>query len=453
MGASKWNSETVSQWFRDKNSELLSEYKNLKDKIRFKCSRCGENAEYHSFDALKGYNSKCLCKNCNKENRGKHNALDPERVKKWFIDRGSELLSEYVSSSRRIIFKCSKCGSIAEHSNLTNFRIRRSDCLCKKCAREKQDQGNRLSQKEVEKWFIDRGGELLSEYKNNSTKIIFKCSRCGSIGENYSFNNMKGKDSQCLCTKCARDNTVASRKVTKDRVEIWMREHNSKLLKFTGNRDEIHYICSKCGMNAIYSNFIHLRERNSDCLCRECIKKGFTEKRRLPESDVRQWFLDRNSELLSPYEGIDSEIIYKCSNCGVSAKGHSFYNFRSRNSKCLCRVCRKIFVSGENNNFWSLTLDDNKRQSFRKYNNPWYLPWKKAVLREHNYTCTITGENKGDIVIHHLYNWADFPEQRVFLSNGVVIRRDLHKEFHEIYGRRNNTPEQFMEFVERYYVN
>ena len=39
------------------------------------------------------------------------------------------------------------------------------------------------------------------------------------------------------------------------------------------------------------------------------------------------------------------------------------------------------------------------------------------------------------------------------VNNGVVLYRPIHNNFHEMYGKGNNTLEQFNEFISYYYSN
>lgn len=75
-----------------------------------------------------------------------------------------------------------------------------------------------------------------------------------------------------------------------------------------------------------------------------------------------------------------------------------------------------------------------------------YREWIKNVLIKDNYTCQITGQRGGKLSAHHLYSWDKHPEKRFDINNGVTILKSLHKEFHDIYGRGNNTPEQFEDY-------
>lgn len=65
--------------------------------------------------------------------------------------------------------------------------------------------------------------------------------------------------------------------------------------------------------------------------------------------------------------------------------------------------------------------------------------------------CEVTGV-KDDLVIHHLYSFNTHPEKGADLDNLVRVSRKVHDEFHAIYGRGNNTPEQWFEFVESFSV-
>ena len=77
--------------------------------------------------------------------------------------------------------------------------------------------------------------------------------------------------------------------------------------------------------------------------------------------------------------------------------------------------------------------------------------WILAVKRATNYKCFITGRST-DLECHHLVGYAYEPT-RYSPENGVAICKEIHKEFHNEYGRGGNLPEQFEEFCrERYNI-
>jgi 5-methylcytosine-specific restriction endonuclease McrA len=77
-----------------------------------------------------------------------------------------------------------------------------------------------------------------------------------------------------------------------------------------------------------------------------------------------------------------------------------------------------------------------------------YKLWHKAVLERDNFTCQKCGQHGGDLVVHHINNFAEFPELRFALDNGITLCETCHKKFHKIYGENNNTKEQLNEFLE-----
>lgn len=81
-----------------------------------------------------------------------------------------------------------------------------------------------------------------------------------------------------------------------------------------------------------------------------------------------------------------------------------------------------------------------------------YNDWSKQVKEKNNYTCQRCGQIGGKLCSHHLdgYNWCK--EKRLDINNGVCLCEKCHNEFHKIYGKGDNTKEQYMEFIDRFEI-
>jgi hypothetical protein len=74
--------------------------------------------------------------------------------------------------------------------------------------------------------------------------------------------------------------------------------------------------------------------------------------------------------------------------------------------------------------------------------------WREAVFARDNWTCQKTNKKGGNLCAHHIQNFAQFPELRFAIDNGITLFREVHKEFHKKYGFKNNTKEQLEEFLD-----
>lgn len=102
---------------------------------------------------------------------------------------------------------------------------------------------------------------------------------------------------------------------------------------------------------------------------------------------------------------------------------------------CSVTCCNKHKDSGKRT--------DNKkaRQSVE------FRLWREAVFARDNWTCQKTGAKGGTLHPHHILNFAEYPELRFNVDNGVTLSEKAHKEFHNKYGQRNNTKAQLLEFI------
>jgi hypothetical protein len=80
-------------------------------------------------------------------------------------------------------------------------------------------------------------------------------------------------------------------------------------------------------------------------------------------------------------------------------------------------------------------------------NSPEYILWRKACMERDDFTDQKTGQRGGELRVHHINNFADFPELRFAIDNGITLSKESHKLFHKIYGKRNNSREQLTEFL------
>jgi 5-methylcytosine-specific restriction endonuclease McrA len=78
------------------------------------------------------------------------------------------------------------------------------------------------------------------------------------------------------------------------------------------------------------------------------------------------------------------------------------------------------------------------------YNSPAYKAWKFAVMKRDQWICGSCGRKGGEVQVHHIKRWADYPELRYVVSNGITLCKVCHDE---VTGREEQFEEQFRRAV------
>jgi hypothetical protein len=76
---------------------------------------------------------------------------------------------------------------------------------------------------------------------------------------------------------------------------------------------------------------------------------------------------------------------------------------------------------GTGNNNWKGGISRNKHCTAE------YKQWRSNVFQRDNWTCQTCGIRGKDIEAHHIKKWADYPELRFELDNGITLCRECHK--------------------------
>ncbi len=74
--------------------------------------------------------------------------------------------------------------------------------------------------------------------------------------------------------------------------------------------------------------------------------------------------------------------------------------------------------------------------------------WREAVFKRDNYICQKKHKRIRKLHPHHILNFAQYPELRFDINNGITLSEEAHMEFHKTYGQENNTKQQLQEFLE-----
>ena len=123
-----------------------------------------------------------------------------------------------------------------------------------------------------------------------------------------------------------------------------------------------------------------------------------------------------SSNRLIPYFNVE------CS-CGKCLEVHAGHIKNGHTTSCGCFFLEN--AKGETNGNYNHQLKSEDRKKFRLSQ---IAKWSKDV-RSRDVSCIICGSRR-KLVAHHLDSYANNPEKRLDINNGVTLCRECHTDFH-----------------------
>ena len=100
----------------------------------------------------------------------------------------------------------------------------------------------------------------------------------------------------------------------------------------------------------------------------------------------------------------------KCVDCGKELTAHGSER---------CAQCFYQFRRGENHPNWKGGISNREIHSL---NNPKYKEWRMNVFARDGFKCRIANKDcSGTLQAHHILRWAEYPELRYDITNGITL--------------------------------
>lgn len=274
--------------------------------------------------------------------------------------------------------------------------------------------------------------------KKGNVLIKIKCDFCGDIAEKEIGNVYKNKKHYCSRQCDSKDKA----KMAKEKFEL--------LLGGIDAKDYLYqeYVVERKSTREIAKN-VYGSDKRYTSILRWIKTLGLKEELRHGSEAIKtQWI---NNPKRKKEQG---ELIKKHLGAGTPSRMKLIKKMNTIEYKEKSRVAKlgknnpMYGVTGENHPHWNPSLTDEERLLKRKV--PQNYKWIRDVYERDNYTCQCCGyDNGGTLIAHHLNSWHWDKDNRFNIENGVTLCESCHHIFHKEYGYKDNTKEQFLEYLNK----
>lgn len=392
------------------------------------------------------------------------------------VPRNSKLLVDIKhltkGSSAIIHISCDKCGKVDDfrydnyiYPRKNTFNGVDYNYICREC--EIKEMWNRIVDKCEEKEL-----KLLStidQYEDNKTVLRYVCNKHKNVGiKTINVNELLDGDGGCK--SCGIENSKEKQKHSFEFINSEFDKKGYDLLETSYKNAKRHlmYRCRK-HPNEI-QKITYDKLAYADHGCKFCGMEKLSETLRLSLDCVAELFKNKKLELLNLYD-YKNNLTKMQYICPIHRdKGIQIVTVANLQGEMFgCNYCANEYKSGENNHNWKGGI--SPLHNYLRYK---IKEWKKDSFKKYNYRCGITRIHSNDLVIHHMYGFKLILEETLLDLNldirsqvnlysdeellkienlliekhyehglGIPLTSYIHDLYHKIYGKGNNTKEEF----------
>lgn len=393
-----------------------------KNKCVCQCS-CGKIVEKGRADVRHGNTKSCGCLKKKLAQERYTKDLTGQRFGKLVV---KEIVRDYEKAKQDGAYWLCICDCGNEKVlHRSHLRQGISSCGCKK-QEARRNEVPTLVGKQFGNWTV-----LQDFVSNEDNRCVAQCS-CGQVSYLDRYNLTSGGTGGC--NKCFGER--ASREHSLQ--QIGKRKGRLLIVDIDENYD---YICKcDCGETKVVKKS-HWGGNVQSCGC----YKTELARQRYTKDFVGKTFGKLTVLSVIYREGKPPKWLCRCE-CGEEVEK---WGVKITKGSGMCDKCWNKHNRGENNPSWNPNLTNEDRERRRRTQEGNQEDWRKQVYERDNYVCQCCGQRGGRLNAHHLdgYNWCK--ERRFDVGNGVTLCEDCHKAFHKQYKYKNNTEQQFREFMDR----
>lgn len=345
-----------------------------------------------------------------------------------------EFESIYKNNRTKLNYSCRLCGN--SFTKEWAVVIKEKKFMCQKCGYGIGFKKNRsLEFKDVVEIFNKQGYVLLDKHFTNVTTKIN-----GMTNDEFRYKFQtnvlrlkQGKKPNFFDTRNPYTIYNINRFIEVNKIPYTLIDDVYK-----GKNEKMKFVCNEHGEFPLSWTLLQRGH-----VCKEC---SYDQMRKTNNDFLKEVYelVENEYTFLEEYKSTHEKIKVKHNECGYEYKVQpsSFLSGRR------CPECALEIIKGKNHYLYNPDLTEEDRLKTRRIlGKENHERWRKQVFQKDSYTCQCCGKHGGVLNAHHLdgYHWCK--DKRFDVNNGITLCYSCHDEFHNLYGRKFNTKEQFEEFM------